>query len=111
MAPLLLGRGELLREPLMLVLEAREPLAERGSFVRHGLPLRFHAGHGGTELRLVHHYVVRPLSAALIGGPRLAGFDFAPAESGTGDLEFELVAPGGTTDKTVKLTVEVGKTR
>lgn len=61
------------------------------------------------ELRLAHHYVLRPARAQPVGGERLAGFDFAPATAGACDLVMELHAPGGKVEKTFKIKVEVGE--
>jgi hypothetical protein len=81
--------------------------------------LEFRAGTGyhwevkdtPKELRFVHHYLIKPFSAQPIGGNRVAGFDFGATEPGTCDLEFELHAPGGKLDKTVKYTVKVGESK
>jgi predicted secreted protein len=62
------------------------------------------------ELRLDRQYVIRPLNAAPVGGPRLATFNFGPRRSGTCRLEFDLHAPGGKVERTVQFTVTVGKT-
>ncbi len=61
------------------------------------------------ELRLMHHYVLRPARAQAVGGERLAAFDFAPAAAGSCDVAIELHAPGGKVEKTFTIKVEVGE--
>jgi predicted secreted protein len=61
------------------------------------------------ELRLMHHYLLRPARARAVGGERLAAFDFAPAAAGSCDVVIELHAPGGKVEKTFTIKVEVGE--
>ncbi|HJT79022.1 MAG TPA: hypothetical protein VJ739_17635 [Gemmataceae bacterium] len=77
------------------------------------LPFRAGTGYewvpreGCKELRLTHHYVLRPARARPVGGERLVAFDFAPAGAGACDMVVELHAPGGKVEKTFKFKVEI----